>query len=248
MAGHSHWAGIKHKKAANDAKRGKIWSKLARAIIVAARSGGGDPGMNLPLRYAIDKAKAENMPKDTIEKAVKKGTGELSGESYEEVVYEGYAKGGVAVLVEALTDNRTRTAPQVRKLFERHGGSMGTSGCVNWMFKKKGLITVNQSDANEEELMDTALSAGAEDMKSEGDFYEITCEPGDFDSLKAAVEEKGIKMEMAEISMIPDTTVKVDDKDTARKVLALVEAFEDHDDVQNVYANFDIEDAVMAES
>ncbi len=248
MAGHSHWAGIKHKKAANDAKRGKIWSKLARAIIVAARSGGGDPGMNLPLRYAIDKAKAENMPKDTIEKAVKKGTGELSGESYEEVVYEGYAKGGVAVLVEALTDNRTRTAPQVRKLFERHGGSMGTSGCVNWMFKKKGLITVNQSDANEEELMDTALSAGAEDMKSEGDFYEITCEPGDFDSLKAAVEEKGIKMEMAEISMIPDTTVKVDDKDTARKVLSLVEAFEDHDDVQNVYANFDIEDAVMAES
>lgn len=248
MAGHSHWAGIKHKKAANDAKRGKIWSKLARAIIVAARSGGGDPGLNLSLRYAIDKAKAENMPKDTIEKAVKKGTGELGGENYEEIVYEGYAKGGVAVLIEALTDKRARTAPEIKKLFERHGGSMGTSGCVNWMFNKKGFIAVNSSDADEEQLMDIALAAGADDMTATQDMFEITCEPAAFDDLKTALEENNIKIELAELSMIPDTTVKIDDANTAKKVLALVESLEDHDDVQNVYANFDIPDEIMAQS
>ncbi|MBP8304568.1 MAG: YebC/PmpR family DNA-binding transcriptional regulator, partial [Phycisphaerae bacterium] len=153
MSGHSHWAGIKHKKAANDAKRGKVWSKLAKIIIMAARRGGGDPGANLSLRYAIDKAKAANMPKDTIEKAVKKGTGELAGESYEEILYEGYGPGGVAIMVEVLTDNRHRTAPEMKKIFERHGGSMGAAGCVGWMFAKRGLITVGTSSAKEEDLM-----------------------------------------------------------------------------------------------
>ena len=245
MAGHSHWAGIKHKKAANDAKRGKIWSKLARAIIIAARDGGGDPDTNLPLRYAIDKAKAENMPKDTIEKAIKKGTGELEAVNYEEVVYEGYAKGGVAVMVEAVTDNRNRTAPEIKKVFERHGGSLGGSGCVAWMFDRKGLITIKTSDADEDELMELALSAGAEDMTTEADMYEITCEAGAFEELNKAIQDAGIKPEVAEISMIPQNNVKVEDPDTAKKVLALMDELEDHDDVQNVYANFDIPDEIL---
>jgi len=245
MAGHSHWAGIKHKKAANDAKRGKVWSKLARMIIVAAKDGGGDPSANLPLRYAIDKAKAANMPKDTIEKAIKKGTGELGAVDYEDVLYEGYAAGGIAVMVEALTDNRNRTAPEIKKLFERHGGSMGTSGCVNWMFDKKGLITVKTSDVDEDTLMEIALSSGAEDMDNTGEVYEITCEPGAFDGLKNALELKEIPMEVAEISMVPQNHVSVDDEHTARKILTLMEEFDDHDDVQNVYANFDIPDEIV---
>lgn len=175
MAGHSHWAGIKHKKAANDAKRGKLWSKIARMIIVAAKAGGGDPAANLTLRYAIDKAKAANMPKDTIEKAVKKGTGELGNINYEEVLYEGYAPGGVAVMVEGLTDNRTRTAPEIKKIFERRNGSLGAVGCVSWMFKKRGLITVKANAIDEDTLMDIALSNGADDMENTGEFYEITC-------------------------------------------------------------------------
>ena len=246
MAGHSHWAGIKHKKAANDAKRGKVWSKLARMIIVAAKAGGGDPSANLPLRYAIDKAKAANMPKDTIEKAIKKGTGELGAVDYEDVLYEGYAAGGIAVMVEALTDNRNRTAPEIKKLFERYGGSMGTSGCVNWMFDKKGLITVKTSDVDEDTLMEISLSSGAEDMDNTGDVYEITCEPGAFDGLKNALELKEIPMEVAEISMVPQNHVSVDDENTARKILNLMEEFDDHDDVQNVYANFDIPDDIVA--
>jgi YebC/PmpR family DNA-binding regulatory protein len=246
MSGHSHWAGIKHKKAANDAKRGKVWSKLARFIIVAARRGGGDPSANLALRYAIDKAKAANMPKDTIEKAVKKGTGGLEGASYEEVMYEGYGPGGVAIMVDALTDNRHRTAPEMKKAFERHGGSMGAAGCVGWMFSKKGLITVNTSGVNEDELMEVVLGAGADDMKTNGDVFEITCEPIAFESLKKTLEQKNIAMNVAEIVMLPKNTVTVNDPETARKIVNLMEAIEDHDDVQNAYSNFDIPPDVMA--
>ncbi|UCD52189.1 MAG: YebC/PmpR family DNA-binding transcriptional regulator [Phycisphaerales bacterium] len=245
MAGHSHWAGIKHKKAANDAKRGKVWSKLARMIIVAARNGGGDPSANLTLRYAIDKAKAANMPKDTIEKAVKKGTGDLEGANYEEVLYEGYGPSGVAVMVEALTDNRNRTGPEVKRIFEKHGGSLGTTGCVNWMFNKKGLITVGTSNVNEDDLMELALGAGAEDMENTGDVFEITCDPAAYDELKKALEEKEIPMEVAEISMMPQNMVEIGDEAVAKRIVSLMEAFDDHDDVQNAYANFDIPDEVM---
>jgi len=247
MAGHSHWAGIKHKKAANDAKRGKIWSKIARMIIVAAKAGGGDPGQNLTLRYAIDKAKAANMPKDTIEKAIKKGTGELGAVDYVDVLYEGYAPGGVAIMVEGLTDNRNRTAPEIKKIFEKRGGSMGASGCVNYMFKKKGLITVNADAADEETLMEIALTAGAEDFENTGEIYEITCEPESYDDLKAALAENNIPTESAELSMIPDNTIPVSDVEMAKKILNLMEDFEDHDDVQEVYANFDIPDDILSQ-
>ena len=245
MSGHSHWAGIKYKKAANDAKRGKVWSKVARMIIVAAKSGGGDPSANLSLRYAIDKAKAANMPKDTIEKAIKKGTGELDGISFEEVLYEGYGPSGVAVMVEALTDNRNRTSPEIKKIFEKHGGSMGTSGCVNWMFKKKGLITVNTANIDEEQLLEIALSAGADDMQTEGGISEITCDPSAYEELKKALDEKEIPTEVAEISMVPDTTIGITDEHVAGRIISLMEAFDDHDDVQNAYANFDIPDEIM---
>ncbi len=246
MSGHSHWAGIKYKKAVNDARRGKIWSKLAKMIIVAAKNGGGDPAANLPLRYAIDKAKAANMPKDTIAKAIKKGTGELGAVNFEEVLYEGYAPGGVAIMVEALTDNRNRTAPEIKRLFEKHGGSLGTSGCVNWMFSKKGLITVGTADAGEDELLEIALAAGAEDMQNTGELFEITCDPASYEQLKNTLEEKGIAIAVAEISMVPQNTVPVDDAATAKKIISLMDDFEDHDDVQNTYANFDIPDEVIA--
>jgi len=246
MAGHSHWAGIKHKKAANDAKRGKVWSKVARMIIVAARNGGGDPSANLALRYAIDKAKAANMPKDTIEKAVKKGTGGLEGANYEEVLYEGYGPNGVAVMVEALTDNRNRTGPEVKRIFEKHGGSLGTTGCVNWMFSKKGLITVGTAHVNEDDLMELALGAGAEDMENTGAVFEITCDPAAYEELKKALEAKEIPMEVAEISMMPQNMIGIDEEATAKRVVSMMEAFDDHEDVQNAYANFDIPEEVMA--
>jgi len=246
MSGHSHWAGIKHKKAANDAKRGKTWSKVARMIIVAAKNGGGDPSANLTLRYAIDKAKAANMPKDTIEKAIKKGTGDLEGVSFEEVLYEGYGPSGVAIMVEALTDNRNRTGPEIKKLFEKHGGSFGTSGCVNWMFSQKGLITVNSADVGEEQLLEIALSAGANDMQTMGEVYEITCEPSAYEELKKTLQEKEIATEVAEISMVPQTTIEINDDHIAGRIISLMEAFDDHDDVQNAYANFDIPDEIMS--
>jgi YebC/PmpR family DNA-binding regulatory protein len=246
MSGHSHWAGIKHKKAVVDAKRGKLWSKIARMIIVAARNGGGDPDSNLTLRYAIDKAKAANMPKDTIEKAVKKGTGDLGGVSYEEILYEGYGPNGVAIMVEVLTDNRNRTAPELKRVFEKHNGALGTAGCVSWMFGKKGIITVKTSSIGEDELMELALSAGADDMTNDGTLYEITCAPAAYDGIKSALESKGISIETAEISMVPQSTVAISDEHTARKVIGLMEAIEDHDDVQNAYANFDIPEEVIA--
>jgi len=247
MSGHSHWAGIKHKKAAVDAKRGKAWSKIARMIIVAAKQGGGDPATNLSLRYAIDKAKAANMPKDTIEKAVKKGTGDLEGTNYEEVLYEGYGPNGIAIMLEALTDNRNRTGPEVKRIFEKHGGSLGTSGCVNWMFTKKGLITVNSASADEEQLLDIALNAGADDMQGVGEVFEITCEPAAYEELKKTLEGNEIPIEVAEISMVPQSTIDVSDEHTAKKIISLMEAFEDHDDVQNTYANFDIPDEIIAQ-
>jgi len=246
MSGHSHWAGIKYKKAAADAKRGKIWSKLARMIIVAAKSGGGDPGSNLALRYAIDKAKAANMPKDTIEKAIKKGTGEVKGVSFEEVLYEGYGPAGVAIMVETLTDNRNRTTPEIKRIFERHGGSLGTSGCVGWMFSKKGLITIGTDNVDEDELLEIALAAGADDMNNTGSVYELTCEPGAYEELKKTLQEKDIPTEVAEISMVPQNTLPVNDEQTAMKIIYLMEAFEDHDDVQNTSANFNIPDEIIA--
>ena len=247
MSGHSHWAGIKHKKAAVDAKRGKVWSKVSRMIIVAAKQGGGDPAANLTLRYAIDKAKASNMPKDTIEKAIKKGTGELEGTSFEEALYEGYGPRGVAIMVEALTDNRNRTGPEIKRMFEKHGGSLGTSGCVNWMFTKKGLITVNAANTDEEQLLEIALSAGADDMQAVGEVFEITCEPGAYEELKKTLQEKEIPIEIAEISMVPQSTINIADEHTAKRIISLMEAFEDHDDVQNTYANFDIPEEIIAQ-
>jgi len=245
MSGHSHWAGIKYKKAAADAKRGKTWSKIARMIIVAAKSGGGDPAANLTLRYAIDKAKAANMPKDTIEKAIKKGTGDLEGVNFEEVLYEGYGPKGVAVMVEALTDNRNRTGPELKRTFEKHGGSLGTSGCVSWMFSKKGLITVSTENADEDQLLEIALGAGADDMQNVGDVFEITCDPNSYEELKKTLQEKEIAIEVAEISMMPQNTIEINDKQTAGKIISLMDAFEDHDDVQNTYANFDIPDEII---
>jgi len=246
MSGHSHWAGIKYKKAAVDAKRGKMWSKVARMIIVAAKSGGGDPAANLVLRYAIDKAKAANMPKGTIEKAIKKGTGEVEGVNFEEVLYEGYGPSGVAIMVEALTDNRNRTTPEIKRIFERHGGSLGATGCVGWMFSKKGLITVGTDNIDEDELLEIALAAGADDMKNTGTVYELTSDPAAYEELKKTLQEKEVPTEVTEISMVPQNTVPIDDEGTARKIISLMEAFEDHDDVQNTSANFDIPDEIMA--
>jgi YebC/PmpR family DNA-binding regulatory protein len=246
MSGHSHWAGIKYKKAAVDAKRGRLWSKIARMLIVAARAGGSDPAANLSLRYAIDKAKAANMPKDTITKAIKKGTGELGPVNFEDVLYEGYAPGGIAIMVEALTDNRSRTGPEIKKIFESRGGSLGTSGCVSWMFSKKGLITVSTADIEENRLLEIALAAGADDMQDTGEVFELTCDPAAYEQLKDSLNAQNVPIQVAEISMVPENTVPVTDPEIARKILGLMEAIDDHDDVQNTYANFDIPDEIMS--
>ncbi|MBN1435859.1 MAG: YebC/PmpR family DNA-binding transcriptional regulator [Sedimentisphaerales bacterium] len=243
MSGHSHWAGIKHKKAAIDAKRGKLWSKLARNIIMAAKSG-ADPDMNLSLRYAIDKAKEANMPKDSIEKAVKKGSGNDDGTNYEEVLYEGYGANGVAVMCETLTDNRNRTASELRKIFDTKNGVLGVGGCVAWMFTKKGMFTVADKEVDEESLMELVLEAGADDFEHNEGIYEITCSVEAFQDVKNALTEKGIKTEVAELTQIPSNYVELDEEG-ARKVLALMEELEDQDDVQNVSANFDIPDEIM---
>ena len=246
MAGHSHWANIANKKGAADKKRGKLFGKLARFIIVAARRGGGDPAANLALRYAIDRAKKSSMPNDTIDRAVKKGTGELETESYDEVLYEGYGPGGVAVLCEILTENRNRTAGEVRKIFEVHGGNLGSSGCVAWMFERKGLIQIAEKHATEEQLMEMALEAGAEDVRSVGDLFEVVTPPDAFQSVVDALESGRIPTESAELTRIAANTVDLDG-DNARAVLKLIEALEDNDDVQNVNANFNIPDELMAE-
>lgn len=239
MSGHSHWAKIRRDKAGTDAKRGREWSKLARRIIVAAKAGGGSPDENLSLRYAIDDAKAARMPKDTIQNAVKKGTGELGSINYERIMYEGYGPGGVAVMVDCLTDNRHRTAPEMRKIFERAGGSMGASNCVGWMFTQKGTFTVPVSAVEEDKLFEIVAEAGAEDIRKEGDVYEITCEPAHFVAVREALNKNKLEITSAELSMIPNTTVPVKG-DKVQQVLGLMEALDDQEDVQNVYANFDI--------
>lgn len=245
MAGHSAWKNIKHKKAAADARRGKLWSKAARLIIVAARSGGGDPDTNLALRYAIDDAKAVNMPKDTIEKAIKKGTGELQAESYESVIYEGYGPGGVAILLEILTDNRNRTAPEIKGIFDRHGGNLGTSGCVAYLFQPKGLVTLPRSAGDEDAIMAAVLDAGAEDVQQAAEAWVVTCDVSDLHAVRKACEAAGLTVESAELTMAPTTTVAVSG-DAAQKLLNLVEALEDHDDVQKVHANFEVPDEQLA--
>ncbi|MEM8680045.1 MAG: YebC/PmpR family DNA-binding transcriptional regulator [Planctomycetota bacterium] len=246
MAGHSHWAGIKHKKALVDNKRGKVWSKISKAIMVAAKMGGGDPSTNISLRVPLADARAARMPKDNIERAIKKGTGELEGGHLEAVIYEGYGAGGVGVICEALTDNRKRTAPELRKLFEVHGGKLGSTGCVAYLFERKGLVVVSRADVDEDALMEIALEAGAEDVQHQGDKYQITCEPDQYADLLEALDRAAIEASVKEITRIPNSTVELDAKD-GRRVLKLLEALDDHDDIQNVSANFNLSEAVMAE-
>jgi YebC/PmpR family DNA-binding regulatory protein len=245
MSGHSHWATIKHKKGAIDAKRGKLFSKLSRAIIIAARHGGGDPETNLKLRYAIEKAREVSMPKDNIERAIKRGTGDLEGAVLEEITYEGYGPGGVAILVDVLTDNRNRTNSEIRKIFERGGGKMGSAGSVAYQFERKGLFSVNAADTDEDTLMSLALDAGAEDMKRSGTTYDITCDPHAFAQVKEALTRAGLNPVVAEITQVPKVPVEAD-VETARKVMRLMEALDDHDDVQNVYSNLNITEEVVA--
>ncbi len=245
MSGHSKWATTKRKKAAIDAKRGKIFTKITKEITVAAKIGGGDPDGNARLRTAILKAKESNMPSDNIKKAIMKGTGELPGVSYEETTYEGYGPNGVAILIEIMTDNKNRTVAEIRKTFTRHGGNMGEAGCVSWMFHKKGYIVVERSKADEDRLMSLVLDAGAEDMKSDNNNFEITTAPKDFEKVKEVLKQNNIEMTVSEITMVPQSYIKLDGKE-AEQMLKLMEELEDHDDVQNVYANFDIPEEIMA--
>jgi len=246
MAGHSHWAGIKHKKALIDNKRGKLWSRLSKAIIVAAKMGGADPDQNIRLRTAIIDAKAASMPKDTIDRAIKKGTGELDGGNLDEILYEGYGPGGVAVLCEIMTDNRNRTAPEVRKIFEVNGGKLGETNCVAWMFDRKGLFSIAAANVEEEQLMEVALESGADDVTRVDDNWEVTCQPDAYEELSGAIEAAGISVESKEIVRIPQSTVDLD-RSSAAKVLHLVEALDDHDDVQSVSANFSVDDQILAD-
>ncbi len=245
MSGHSKWSTIKRKKGAIDAKRGKIFTRLIKEITVAARSGGGDPEGNPRLRSAIVTAKAENMPKDNITRAIKKGTGEIAGEIYDEIMYEGYGPGGVAILVECLTDNRNRSVADIRHYFAKSNGNLGESGCVAYMFDKKGMILVDKTTITEDELMDKALEAGAEDVVEEESEFQIVTAPEDFDAVRDALEEGGVSFLDASVSMVPQNTVEVVDEKIARSLMKLMESLEDHDDVQNVYANFDIDDDLM---
>ena len=244
MSGHSKWSTIKHKKGAADAKRGKIFTRLIKEITVAARLGGGDPASNPRLRSAIQAAKAENMPKENIERGIKKGTGELEGVSYEEVNYEGYGPGGVALLVNCLTDNKNRTVADLKHIFDRHGGSLGEPGCVAWMFEKKGLIVSERGKVDEEKLLELALDAGAEDVNEEETEFEVITSPSDFDAVKKAFDNSALAYHIAEIDMIPQNTVKLEGK-KAEQMLKMMEALEDNDDISQVYANFDIPDDVM---
>ena len=246
MAGHSHWAGIKHKKALVDAKRGKLWSKLAKAIIVAAKLGGGDPDANIRLRAAIDEAKAVSLPKENIQRAIKRGAGGGDSEQYDEVVYEGYGPNGVAVLCEGLTDNRNRTAPEIKKIFEVCGGKLGASGCVAWNFEKKGMFLVPAGKLGEDELMELALEAGADDVQQlEDGQFEITCAPAAYDTVAKALDTAGIVPEATQLSLIPKDTAKVEDVETASLVLKLIELLDDHDDIQAVSSNYSIPDEIM---
>ncbi len=245
MSGHSKWSSIKHKKGAADARRGKIFSRLNKEITVAARMGGsGDPAFNPRLRTAIQAAKNENMPKENIERAIKKGTGELEGASYEESIYEGYGPGGAAIFVESLTDNKNRAVADIRHIFSRSGGNLGENGCVSWMFSSKGYIVVEKTNVDEELLMETAIDAGAEDVHEEDDQYEIITDPQDFESVKEAIENASIAYTLAEVTMLPKTFIKLEGKE-AEQMVRLMEALDDCDDVQKVYTNADIPDEIM---
>ncbi|MEW6097228.1 MAG: YebC/PmpR family DNA-binding transcriptional regulator [bacterium] len=246
MSGHSKWASIKHKKSAIDSQRGKIFSKLNREITVAARLGGGNPESNSRLRMVLEKARSHNMPSDNIKRAIQRGTGELPGMVVEEVTYEGYGPSGVAVLVEAMTDNKNRTTSEIRRIFSRGGGNLGESGCVSWMFSKKGCLSVNKDEITEDKLLEIIMEAGAEDLKLEDDVYEITTEPQDFEEVKNALLKNGVKLKFAEISMVPQSYIKVEPS-VARGVLKLIESLEEDDDVQEVHSNFDIPEEVIQE-
>lgn len=244
MSGHSRWAGIKHKKMAQDAKRGKLFTKIIRELTIAAREGGGNPENNPRLRRAIEMAKEANMPQDNIRKAIMRGTGEIPGVVYEEVIYEGYGPGGVAVIVEATTDSKNRTTSEIRKIFNQYGGSLGESGCVSWNFEQKGYITINKQDVNEDELMSIALELGAEDFRSDDEeVYEVITSPENFESIKQELQKR-YQLQQAEVTMLPKTYVKLTGKE-AEQVLQLMDALEEHDDVKNVYANFDIDKEVL---
>ncbi|HKY28542.1 MAG TPA: YebC/PmpR family DNA-binding transcriptional regulator [Pyrinomonadaceae bacterium] len=245
MSGHSKWHSIKHKKGALDAKRGKLFTKFIKEITVAARSGGGDPTGNARLRKAIADAKAGNMPNDTIDRAIRRGTGEEEGVNYEEITYEGYGPGGVALLVESVTDNRNRTVAEIRHIFSKNGGNLAAAGAVNWMFDKKGYIVVDKSAKAEDELFDVAIEAGADDLRDDEDNFEIITSPENFETVVTAVKEAGVEPQVAEVSMVPQNYIKLEGQD-ARQMLKLMEALEDHDDVQKVSANFDISEADMA--
>jgi YebC/PmpR family DNA-binding regulatory protein len=244
MSGHSKWSTIKRKKGAADSKRGKVFTKIIREIMVAARFGGGDINSNPRLRTAILAAKAENMPKDNIERAIKKGTGELEGVNYEELTYEGYGPGGVAMMMEVLTDNKNRTVADVRHIFSKHNGSLGEGGCVSWMFEKKGLILIGKDGTDEDRLIEVALDAGALDVKDTGKEFEVTTDAAKFEEVKKALEDAGFKSNFAEVTMVPQNTVRLTGKE-AEQMLKLMEGLEDSEDVQKVYANFDIADEEM---
>ena len=245
MAGHSKWANIKHRKGAADARRGKIFTKLNKEIAVAARMGGGDPNTNPRLRKAVMAAKAENMPKDNIERAIAKGSGGGDGDAYEEILYEGYGPGGVAVLVECMTDNRNRTVADVRHYFAKSNGNLGENGCVAWMFDKKGQILVDKEKISEEELMDKALEAGADDVIEDENEFQVLTSVDEFNDVRDGLEEQGVEFLEASISMIPQNTIEVEDEKVAGALLKLLENLEDHDDVQKVHANFDIDQDLM---
>ncbi len=248
MAGHSKWAGIKHKKAVVDAQRGKVFSKAIRELTAAARIGGGNPEGNPRLRLAMQKAREANLPKDTVEKAVKRGTGDLPGVSYEEMVMEGYGPGGVAILVEALTDNKNRTSAELRSLFTRLGGNLAGAGSVSWLFQKRGLIVLNAAGVGEDRVMEAALEAGAEDLNTDSGQITVTTSPQALEAVKEALQKAGLRWESAEMTMAPSSMVRVEDQAQAKALLALLDALEDHDDTQHVYANFDIPDALLVES
>ncbi|MHB8641520.1 MAG: YebC/PmpR family DNA-binding transcriptional regulator [Gaiellaceae bacterium] len=246
MSGHSKWSSIKHKKGAADKKRGQLFSKLSRAIIVAAREGGGDPSGNLALQNAIEKARSYSMPKDNIERAIARGSGaDADAAAYETIVYEGYGAGGVAILVEALTDNRNRTASDVRAAFGKHDGNLGATGAVAWQFERRGVVIVNADGVDEDELMLAAAEGGAEDVELDGSTFQITSAPEALSAVREAVEAAGFTVESAELTMIPKTTIVVDDEATAKKILRLIDTLEESDDVQDVYANFDIPERVL---
>jgi YebC/PmpR family DNA-binding regulatory protein len=251
VSGHSKWANIKHRKARVDAQKGKLFTRLGRELIVAARLGGGDPEANPRLKLAIQRAREANMPMENIQRAIQKGTGEIAGETYEEVVYEGYGPGGVAIMLSLATDNRNRTASEIRHLFSRYGGNLGESGCVAWMFESRGLITVELEDVSQtaDDIMLWAIEAGAEDvnLREEDNFIEIVTEPGQLEQVRKALEGRRVAVASAEVTMLPKTTVSISDPELARRVLRLVDVLEDHDDVQAVYANFDIPASLMRE-